>query len=104
VGARILPISKLLNTGPGAPAQPLLQWVLGLLVIKQLGLAFDYPPPSIVKLKINRPTAMACYGVTFTLPVPYTVDIHCFLICTLTFCEIFFYSIKIQIPVTGLSA
>jgi len=59
VGARELPISKLVNTGPGAPAQPLLQWVLGLLGIKQLGFGFDYPPPSIVKLKIDRPTAVA---------------------------------------------
>jgi len=106
VGARDLPISKLLNTGPGTPAQPLFQWALGLLGIKELGLGFDYPPPSIVKVKTNRPSAVGCYGATFALPVPCTVDIQCFLtrVILLFFCEIFLYSIKVQIPVTGLSA
>jgi hypothetical protein len=80
VGARNLSISKLVNTGPGAPAQPLLQWVLFLLGTKQLWLGFDYLPPFIVKVKTDRPTAMACYGATFTLPVPCTVDMQCSLI------------------------
>jgi hypothetical protein len=97
VGTRDLSISKLVNTGPGAPAQPLLQWVLVLLGTKQLWLGFYYPPPSIVKVKTDRPTAITCYGATFTLPVPCTVDMQCFLIRALfLFCEIFPYIIKTQ--------